>query len=103
MKLIKWFRFEDKKLILVPSVDGIEYFRNKLPELRVDKGSNLRLSESTELLAGKEAIAFCAELPGEIKHLGAEQNIVKNTFEMRIFTDEGLNYFLITPLALSKA
>lgn len=97
MAIIKYYRDEGKKFIIIPTAAGVEFFEQKKPQLKSDIGTLIPFQKDVEEIAGGKVHAFIVELGSDIKHVSVEDNKPKNEVKIRIFTDSLNNYFLVLP------
>jgi len=102
MSIIKWYRFEGNKLILLPSAEGFEYVKNHPFIFTDDDGLKRPLSKSTEKLAGIDVTSYVMEFTGDILHSACDASIVYNTFIIRVFTSAGSNSYLKIPYSVAN-
>lgn len=102
--LIKYSRIEGKKLILVPTAEGLEYFKhNPDKQLMVAEKipQGIRFTETTETIGGVSVNALEVELDSGILNYRNDQNTTLNYFKAQVFTVGQITYFLQIPYTLN--
>jgi len=97
-RLIKYLRFEDDRVILIPTGAGLEYHKTNPLTMYCTTAQPCTFKEGTDVYAeGNALFALIAELPAKITHLEDQQNTLLNKHTIRAAAG-GLNYHLNVPL-----
>jgi hypothetical protein len=93
--IIKYYRFEDNTFILIPTKEGLEKAADfKFKTTQDNRKYEYILEETEEAVGTTKIIAFKTEFPAKIKHVDVSQNPAINEFNCRVFTENGVNYYL---------
>lgn len=96
--LIKYARFEGAKAILIPTAEGINFIETTKPRAESGGGRvGISLEKGEETIGKAALIAYIVTVDSPIMHLSIEQNIPLNQNKYRIFSQNGINYFLTLP------
>lgn len=102
-QLIKFIRYEDKKLILLPTAKGAEYLNDPTKRKHFDTPnaqgaeSMVQLAQTAEEIGKIQLIAYVATFPKEIVHMTVEDNDKLNYFRVRVMTTDSRNYHFRIP------
>jgi hypothetical protein len=83
---IKYVRFEDTKVLIVPTAVGVELLKQRLGQ-----------EPATDTIAGQEIAAFVVDLKSEIKHFRQETNKSRNTTTLYAYTVGNTKFDLVVP------
>jgi hypothetical protein len=104
--LIKFYRHEGNKVILIPTTEGLEYLKMRPEQQKFvsDKlpPSGLRLEISEDTIGGAKLIALVGTLDGDIINITVNQNMPNNYFKMQVYTGNQTRYFLNLPFTMSN-
>jgi len=92
---IKYVRFEDDKLIIIPTATGVELIEKLKPTVLCanDNGMRLPLTKSEESVGETKVMAYVANLPKPIKYLEVKISNVTNKYNVRAFVTDSRNYY----------
>jgi hypothetical protein len=83
---IKYVRFEDTKVLIVPTAVGVALLEQRLGQ-----------KPTIDTIAGQEIAAFVVDLKSEIKHFRQETNKSRNTTTLYAYTVANTKFDLVVP------
>jgi hypothetical protein len=96
--VLKYYRFEGSKIILLPSEDGLKVIQQLNPTFRSQNNPRgLSLSLGEESVGKNKVISLIADFGANIIHVQCEQNVVLNKIDFRVFTSGSQNFYLTLP------
>lgn len=101
--LVKFFRHEANKLIIIPTADGVKFIDNNNAHLKAQNGTSVHFRKGVEKIAGNEVQSYEVTLDASILHISYQMNVPMNKMEFRIFTSGQVNYYWNVPYSLEKA
>lgn len=97
--IIKYCRFLDNKLILIPTAQGLEYNKSKPLEVVSERGEKIPFVSGTETIGGQPFPCLEVTLPGNIIHMQQDISVVNNTSRTRVYAAQ-VSYYLNIPTAV---
>lgn len=99
--ILKFYRFEHNKVILIPTAEGADYLGKNKVLLKSDKSPlPIPFEKGSDTVGDKVILAYVATLQSTVIHNTIENSIILNYTKVRIFTGGQINYFLQLPFGV---
>ncbi len=97
INLIKFIRVDDKRLVIIPSKQGVAYHKKEPLVFKAASNSPIVFKEGVEKIGEVEVFAFIATFPNNIIHCEINHNTIENYSSIRIFAGDSFKYFMKIP------